>query len=218
MIISGSHRRRAARVLLGIVIPLLALAAIARVMHSSGLVWWDAEPLRAADLLDDRNRVNRLMTAVMQLSMVAEGLLAIAVAGLLIARGHIRAAAFWTFAIVGVIVLDPLLKDAFHREAIGGGTEWSFPSGNAMLSMALLAAGIVLAPRSAWLKRAVAIAAALVVAQGAWLVAIKWHYPSDVVAGWCVATAWVTALALAVRDPYRSAKRAPTSSALSVRS
>ena len=55
-------------------------------------------------------------------------------------------------------------------------------------------------------------------AQGVWLVAIKWHHPSDVVAGWCVATAWVTALAVALQDPYRSAKRAPTSSPLSARS
>jgi undecaprenyl-diphosphatase len=38
--------------------------------------------------------------------------------------------------------------------------------------------------------------AAFVFAFGAAIVILRWHYPSDVIAGWCVALVWVSALSL----------------------
>lgn len=194
-------RDRALFVLLGVVLPLLAFGAIALAVDGSGTPAWDSGPLRAARLLDDRDRVNVAMTAVMQASMAAAGLLAIAVAFLLVSWRRLREAVFWSLAIGGAVLLDPVLKELFRREAIGSGGEWSFPSGNAMVSMAIVAAGVVLLARSPRLKRAVVIGAALIVAEGAWLVALQWHYASDVVAGWCAAVALVSALALVLARP-----------------
>lgn len=187
--------------LVGVVLPLLAFGAIALAVDGNGVPALDAESLRAARLLDDRDRINFAMTAVMQASMAAAGLLAIGVAVVLVRWRRLREALFWSLAIGGAVLLDPVLKELFRRDAIGSGGEWSFPSGNAMVSAAIVAAAVVLLARSSWLKRAVAIGAALVVAEGAWLVALQWHYASDVAAGWCIAAAWVSMLALTLGRP-----------------
>jgi membrane-associated phospholipid phosphatase len=39
----------------------------------------------------------------------------------------------------------------------------------------------------------------LVVAYGVLLVVQSWHYPSDIVAGWCFALAWAAGLWLVLR-------------------
>jgi undecaprenyl-diphosphatase len=39
----------------------------------------------------------------------------------------------------------------------------------------------------------------IVIAYGGLLVFQLWHYPSDVMAGWCIALAWVTGVWLALR-------------------
>ena len=64
--------------------------------------------------------------------------------------------------------------------------------------MAVAAAFVVLALGTRWL-RIVAVAAALfVVAIGAAVIADGGHWLSDVIAGWCLAIAWVSALCLIV--------------------
>jgi membrane-associated phospholipid phosphatase len=105
---------------------------------------------------------------------------------------RLRDALFLTTAILGIAALEPLLKSAFERQPPGDAQGFSFPSGSAMASMAIVVAlsFIVWPTRVRWL---VAVGGAgFALAFGAAIVVLRWHYPSDVLAGWCIALAWVS--------------------------
>ena len=88
----------------------------------------------------------------------------------------------------------------------------AFPSGHATAAMALALATLIVAPRA--LRPVVAALGALfALAMGFTIVALAWHFPSDIVGGYLVATAWclVTLAALRAADarwPERGALRA----------
>lgn len=107
---------------------------------------------------------------------------------------------FWAAAVGGIVMLDPLLKEAIARPAINpssGG--YSFPSGSAMV---LLAASIALVATVPMARSPLVLLAvsAIVISQGAMLVSIRWHYPSDVLAGWAIAAAWVAFVWLGIHS------------------
>ena len=98
----------------------------------------------------------------------------------------------------GVIALDPVLKELVARPALNPTSSgYSLPSGSAMVLLAATMAVIASVPASRR-PQVAAGGAALVLYQGAMLVSIRWHYPSDVVAGWCVTIAWLAAIWVAV--------------------
>ena len=103
-----------------------------------------------------------------------------------------------------VVVLEPLLTEAFGRSLPFGGRGDSFPSGHAMTSMASVAAVIALLAPTRLRWPAVAAGMLLVGCIGVSVVSDGGHWPSDVLAGWCVSLAWVSAAWLALR-PARSA-------------
>jgi membrane-associated phospholipid phosphatase len=111
--------------------------------------------------------------------------------------------------------LDPLLKSIFDRPPIGDlGGDYSFPSGNAMASVVIVG-GMALSAAAPWRRRTLALGVPIIVGYGVVLVYQLWHYPSDVVAGWCIAVAWMTALWLALgraRAHSGRPRRAETSS------
>lgn len=122
---------------------------------------------------------------------------------LLLKRGRLREALFCLLAVGGVLAFDVPLKEMFHRpqwSAPGyeAGPGYVFPSGHAMASLAIVSAISLISPRR-WAKRILVVGLPLVVAVGVVLVYAWWHYPSDVIAGWCLALAWITALWLAIR-------------------
>ena len=91
--------------------------------------------------------------------------------------------------------LDPLGAEA-ARDLVG-----SFPSGHATVAASLgLALMLVVPRRLVWLAALLGLGYAAGV--GAALLALGWHYPSDVAGGYLVATAWAGAAAavLAWRD------------------
>jgi undecaprenyl-diphosphatase len=74
----------------------------------------------------------------------------------------------------------------------------SFPSGHAVSSMAFAVAVVVIWPeRTRWF--ATIVASVFVFVVGLSRVYLGFHYPSDVLGGWCLSLAWVTLLTLAVR-------------------
>src|SRR4051812_8870164 len=77
----------------------------------------------------------------------------------------------------------------------------AFPSGHATAAMSLALASVIVAPR-AWRPLVAAGGALFALAVGVALVALGWHYPSDVVGGYLVATTWalVTLAALRIAD------------------
>src|SRR2546421_1707490 len=65
----------------------------------------------------------------------------------------------------------------------------SFPSGHATAAMSLALAVVLVAPR-AWRPLAAAVGGAFAVGVGLSVVIETWHYPSDVVGGFLLATGW----------------------------
>ena len=112
-----------------------------------------------------------------------------------------RAAAMWvTASIAGGLVLDNLLKLGFERPrqdivpAVARVFTTSFPSGHAMeAAVVYLTVGLLLADlHPSKLLRAyfLSLAIALTIAVGTSRVYLGLHYPTDVLAGWCVGAAW----------------------------
>ena len=112
---------------------------------------------------------------------------------LLLRAGNRRAALLWALAIGDVLALDLPLKYLFQRPVLAGAGDYTFPSGNTMVSVVLLLA-FVLGGSARWRKWALVVGVPLVLAYGVALVYAWWHYPTDVIGGWSLAVAWVSCL------------------------
>jgi undecaprenyl-diphosphatase len=140
-------------------------------------------------------------------SAMVIGLILFSIMGyLLLARR--RAAALWIFgAVAGGILLNDLLKLGIGRPRpdIPGVAvkvfSSSFPSGHASLSaIAYLTLGALLArtqPATAIRIYVMSLAGALTILVGLSRIYLGVHYPSDVLAGWCIGAAWAIACSAA---------------------
>jgi membrane-associated phospholipid phosphatase len=83
----------------------------------------------------------------------------------------------------------------------------ALPSGHGTAAMSLAMAGVLVAPRRArW--AAALIGSGLALAVGASVVAWGWHYPSDVLAGYLLATGWALGIVAVL---YEAERRVPAS-------
>jgi membrane-associated phospholipid phosphatase len=140
-------------------------------------------------------------------------LLAIAVIAVALLRRSPRRAAAATALMAGAAVTTQVLKPALAQARFDGSLVGfdhlvnpvidapAFPSGHATAAMSIALAALIVAPRA--LRPLTAAAGALfALAVGFSIVALGWHYPSDIVGGYLVATAWslVTLAALRAAD------------------
>jgi membrane-associated phospholipid phosphatase len=143
------------------------------------------------------------MNAVAWGTMLVGGVVAACVLILLLRRRQVREIFFWVLGLAGLVILDLTLKPLFHRmplSHVGGG--YSFPSGNAIATMGGVAALVLLfAGQAVWRRTILVLGYAAVALNGVAIVYLRWHYPSDVLAGWCVAAAWIYGLWLLVSPP-----------------
>lgn len=115
----------------------------------------------------------------------------------LLLAGHRRDALFFVVGVAGVWLLNPVVKELFQRPRPSFWpspvqvSEFGFPSGHAANTAALVAAVVLTLPAGSWRLRASLAggAAAIVVAYAQ--LALGLHYPSDILAGWLWAGAWV---------------------------
>lgn len=179
--------------------PLLLFAGLAAQVTDGSGPAWDGSLMRLLNGLGEPP-VPTGTQRMVDNSTVAGAVLLSGLVLLLAAWRRIRDALFVAAAVAGVVLLEPLLKGAFERQPPGDAEGFSFPSGSAMASMSIVAAVAVLA----WPTRArwpvVLIGAGFVFVFGVAIVDLRWHYPSDVLAGWCVAIVWVSALSLLARS------------------
>lgn len=131
---------------------------------------------------------------------VVLSLVSAVIAGYLLVARKPEAAALVAASIIGGMVLSTLLKDTFDRPRpdlvphIVVATSGSFPSGHAMLSAVtyLTLAGLLMRVQAEHAAKCYVLGTAvmLTVAIGASRVYLGVHWPTDVVAGWCVGAAW----------------------------
>lgn len=162
---------------------------------------WDAALIRLAERYYAPS-VAEPVEQALKVSMVAGAAIAVGVVIVLLTRKRWVHALLWVLAVGGGALLELLLKEIFQRPSLGGRPGYSFPSGNAMVAVAILAAVALTCP-ARWRKFVVAVGVPVIILYGAALVYQYWHYPSDVMGGWCIALAWVTLVWLALRRGTR---------------
>jgi undecaprenyl-diphosphatase len=128
----------------------------------------------------------------------------VALAGLLLARAW-RQAVFLVLASPGTVLLTQTLKPLVNRHrppvahlTTAGGP--SFPSGHAASTTALYGALLLIALRSGRFRGnprrgLIAVVVVLLALIGLSRVVLGVHYPTDVLAGWLLASAWLALLA-----------------------
>jgi undecaprenyl-diphosphatase len=129
---------------------------------------------------------------------IAIAVATLAIAYLLYRRRFGRRAVFTVvFSVAGAALLNLLLKLSFQRDrpdlwdSIVTETSYSFPSGHAMASSALAFSVILVLWDTRWRWMAVTLGIVYFVLVGVSRMYLGVHFPSDVVAGWCVSLAWV---------------------------
>ncbi|TZF89155.1 phosphatase PAP2 family protein [Cognatilysobacter lacus] len=112
-------------------------------------------------------------------------------------RRHPRSATFAAVSIAGSALINVLVKHVFARArpalwlSLAPETTYSFPSGHAMGSATLACVLACLAWRTRWRWPVVIVGALFTVGVGLSRAYLGVHYPSDVLAGWAAAVAWV---------------------------
>jgi undecaprenyl-diphosphatase len=138
--------------------------------------------------------------------------------GVLLLRRHApRLAAWLVLTVVLTDPLDTLVKDTVGRarptfaHPVETLTSYSFPSGHAFGSIvgvgALLLVGLPsVAP--AWRRPLIALGVGVVLLVGYARIGLGVHYVSDVIGGWLLGAAWLTATTAAFRAWRRDLRRA----------
>ena len=172
-------------------------AAVAGLVEHRGDLWGDTRAL--AELHDVAGRTSQDAFATIDDLTDLPGLTIAGVAavlGLLLA-GRVTSAAFFAVSVGGVWVVNPVLKELFERPrpdlwpTTVSVSEFSFPSGHAANTAALVVAFVLALPAGRWrLGTSVAGPVAVIVVAISQL-ALGVHYPSDILAGWLWAGAWV---------------------------
>ncbi|NLA43076.1 phosphatase PAP2 family protein [Candidatus Saccharibacteria bacterium] len=117
-------------------------------------------------------------------------------------KSHKKAALMIFSSVFGSVAINVVLKSIFQRDRPDFWTHlvyeagYSFPSGHAMASSALAIALIFLLWRTTVKWHAVALGVIYMVLVGASRMYLGVHYPTDIVAGWCVSLLWVSIVAL----------------------
>ena len=118
----------------------------------------------------------------------------------LLARRQRRDSAFFGLAVFGAVALNQAAKALFGRErpklwvSVAPESTLSFPSGHAMMSMALVAALVVLLWSTRWRYPMLCGGGLFVLLVGLSRIYLGVHYPSDILAGWMASFAWVMGL------------------------
>jgi undecaprenyl-diphosphatase len=129
---------------------------------------------------------------------------------ILMRRGARMQSAFWLLVVAGAALLNLLAKNAFARVRPDlwvsplPETTFSFPSGHAMQSMAVVAGLVVLTRhgRRGWLVAL--IGAVFVMLVGLSRIYLGVHYPSDIFAGWAASLAWAAGLSMLFKNSLRN--------------
>ena len=181
----------------GVMLPLFAFGELADDVWRGGAFPWDAPVLRYAHSLSTPGRDAAMeLISLLGYEWGVLPLVPIVFLFLFFLR-HRGDALFFGVAMGGAGALNQGAKMLFQRARpdlwLSPAPEhtYSFPSGHAMGSMALVAALAVLAWPTRWRWWAIVLGGAFTFLVGLSRVYLGVHYPSDVLAGWLAALGWV---------------------------
>lgn len=109
-----------------------------------------------------------------------------------------------TLSVLGAAAINTLAKGIFLRdrphlwERIVTETSYSFPSGHAMASSALAFSIILILWHTHWRWWAIVCGGVYVLFIGFTRMYLGVHYPTDILAGWCMSAAWIIVVAVAL--------------------
>ncbi|HEY0502191.1 MAG TPA: phosphatase PAP2 family protein [Lysobacter sp.] len=200
-------RRHGGRLLLafgGLLVPLWLFGELAEEIHEQEAIVFDEPVLQFAHAMA-RQGFDDFFVFVSKLGY-EWGVVPFDIALVLVltALRRYREATFAAIALGGSALLNLGAKLVFARErpslweSIAPETTYSFPSGHAMGSMTLAWVLVLLAWHTRLRWPVVAVMAPFVLLVGLSRVYLGVHYPSDILAGWAVASAWVAAVFLSV--------------------
>jgi membrane-associated phospholipid phosphatase len=188
-------------VLLCLALPVAVFAVVAIEIAGGHTPHWDRVVLRFAYAHEHDGGIWRLANgwAAPGDRLVVGGVLVVLSVTLLAARRP-RSVLFLLVAVGTALALETGLKHAFARPALfAGAASFSFPSGHAIAATAIAAVVAYVLPNTLLRIVAALVGAAWAIEVGVAAVVQHAHYPSDVVGGWTLALAWVTALWLLAR-------------------
>lgn len=182
----------------GFATPVIGFVELAERIHGEAKLPFD-RPVMLWMKRRHSPRRTRIVRAVTELGGVtAVPVVALAAAGYMATvHGSRRPATLLTVSLVGSTIINSVLKVMFRRARptffphIVQEKSYSFPSGHAMASAALAGCACVLSWRTPWRVPVLAGSAVYVPTIGVTRVYLGVHFPSDILAGWCVSLAWV---------------------------
>jgi undecaprenyl-diphosphatase len=195
-----AHGWRMLPLFVGLLLPLLLFGSLVEEYREDGILPFDKPVLLW---------VHRLATpAIDQFFIVVSDLgfrwgvvpVNVIVLAYLVLSRRYREGLFWLLSIGGSALLNVAVKTHFARgrpdlwEQVVNETSFSFPSGHAMASATLATAMVLLAWRTRYHWPAVILLPAFALLVGLARIYLGVHYPSDILAGFAVAVAWVFAM------------------------
>lgn len=188
----------------GVLVPFLAFGRAGEKVWRHGGFKHDARILRTV-----HTALPNMDGAMIWLSWLGDPRLVLGVAtamalGLWLGRMR-REAVFVALSVGGAAAFNTLAKALFQRPrpnlwpSSSPEADYGFPSGHAMLSMALAVALALLVWKRPTRWPIFAVGSAWVLGVGLSRLYLGVHFPSDIVAGWSVSLAWVVGLFLALR-------------------
>jgi membrane-associated phospholipid phosphatase len=192
-------------------------AALFALVVAGAYAWGPSEALDEAGfngfVYADRGSVPELAWRLTHFGDVAQVvLITLALAAVCLVRGRPRVAVAVVGLTVATSISSQLLKVLLSHPRYPSSLHYTLgpealPSGHATAAMSLAMAGVLAAPRRARLAAAI-IGSALALGVGAAVMAVGWHYPSDVIAGYLLATGWALTFAALL---YEADRRYPAS-------
>jgi membrane-associated phospholipid phosphatase len=208
-----THGRSLLLLIIGVYLPLQGFAILAlQIWKLEGGLTWEVPLMMAihgaATVTIDR--IAEFLTNFGSATRVAPVALIIGFAFFLQKRW--RSLVYLAVTLLGCGAINLVAKSIWHRVRphLWDGyllpQDFSFPSGHAMTSMTFAAVLIVLTWGSHWWWLTLPVG-------GVYVVAIAWtrlylgvHYPSDILAGWMLAIAWVIGMSIVVKPHLVSVK------------
>jgi membrane-associated phospholipid phosphatase len=134
-------------------------------------------------------------------------LITLVLAAVCLVRGRPRSAVAVVGLVAATSVSSELLKILLSHPRYPSSIHYTLgpealPSGHATAAMSLALAGVLAAPRRARFAAAV-IGAVLALGVGAAVIVVQWHFPSDVIAGYLLATGWALAIVAVLYEAER---------------